>query len=155
MGTTLEVAGVSGSAQLAEILARCADAGAPPAAVRFRDGRAWLDLTPHGVSDELAEDLARLGLAIEVGPADVPFAQLSDRERALVAGLAAGLQMKEVAFRMGITTNTVREYWIRAKRKLGVRSVGEAAALWALECAWCGAALERGAADATIQRAAA
>ena len=31
---------------------------------------------------------------------------------------------------MGVETSTVREYWSRVKRKLGVRSMSQAASLW-------------------------
>jgi DNA-binding NarL/FixJ family response regulator len=31
---------------------------------------------------------------------------------------------------MGVETSTVREYWSRIKRKLGVRSMSQAVSLW-------------------------
>jgi DNA-binding NarL/FixJ family response regulator len=55
---------------------------------------------------------------------------LSAREQELLTLLARGLQLKEVARRMGVETSTVREYWSRIKRKLGVRSMSQAVSLW-------------------------
>ncbi|NIH78469.1 helix-turn-helix domain-containing protein [Amycolatopsis viridis] len=117
--------------QFAAAMAYCAESRLPVLSARYGRGHATI-LTPGDVdADSVSRDFAAHGLTLRAEPADIGL--LSARERDLLGCFAAGMQMKEAARAMGVTTNTVREYWLRAKRKLGVRSVAQAAALWSLE----------------------
>lgn len=51
---------------------------------------------------------------------------LSDRERAVLSGLAAGLVCKQVADELDISLHTVRTYVRRIYAKLGVATLAEA-----------------------------
>jgi len=55
-------------------------------------------------------------------------ARLSDRERQVLALYAHGAQTAEVAARLRLSERTVREYMVRARAKLGVRSRSQAIA---------------------------
>jgi len=92
------------------LLTRCLDA--------IRGGRRWIeksllervvDLTMHG------------------GARTEPFADLTARERAIVALIAQGLRNREIASELGITEGTVKVYLHRIYEKLGVGSRTELA----------------------------
>lgn len=122
------------------------DVGGPRALAQLFDAAARLDIRVHAgrllgrrVVLELEEgapvaDLERVlaaqGIEVEVAPGEHLTDALSGRERELVVHLAAGLQLKEVAQRMGVQTHTAREYWLRVKRKWDVKTVGQAVAIW-------------------------
>lgn len=55
---------------------------------------------------------------------------LSPRQAQILALVAEGLGDKEIARRMGVSTNTVRTHLQRLYRERGVRNRAEAAALW-------------------------
>lgn len=58
----------------------------------------------------------------------IPRARLSDRERQVLALYAHGAQTAQVADRLCLSERTVREYMVRARAKLGVRSRSQAIA---------------------------
>jgi DNA-binding NarL/FixJ family response regulator len=87
-------------------------------------------LAPAAPLRQLEAELERMGFMTLAEPGDHSMEALSARERELLTHLAKGYQLKEVARRMGVETSTVREYWSRVKRKLGVRSMSQAASLW-------------------------
>ena len=100
-------------------------------ALSWHRGHLHLDLAPGAPITHLVTELRASGFDIEASPGDHSIEHLSERERELLSHLGTGLQLKEVARLMGVETSTVREYWERAKRKLGVRTVGQAVSLWA------------------------
>ena len=57
------------------------------------------------------------------------LALLSPRERVTLAMLAEGLSSKETAAKMGISSETVKDYSSVARRKLGARNTVQAAAI--------------------------
>lgn len=67
-------------------------------------------------------------LASEAPPAD-PLDQLSDRDRRIVEGAAAGLRNKDIAESLGISEGSVKVYLHRIFDKLGVSNRTELALL--------------------------
>jgi DNA-binding NarL/FixJ family response regulator len=127
---TIEVAGVAGPAQLQSGFGVCARLGVEVESARFSGRHVRLVLAPGAPLQQLDEELVHLGFDTQAEPGDHSMEALSARERELLTHLARGYQLKEVARRMGVETSTVREYWSRVKRKLGVRSMSQAASLW-------------------------
>jgi DNA-binding NarL/FixJ family response regulator len=127
---TITVTGVAGAAQLEAVFAACARLGVEVHSARFSAGRVRLELAPGAPLPQLEETLLRLGFETLAEPGDHSMEALSAREQELLTHLAKGYQLKEVARRMGVETSTVREYWSRTKRKLGVRSMSQAVSLW-------------------------
>jgi DNA-binding NarL/FixJ family response regulator len=127
---TIEVAGVPGAAQLEAVFAAAARLGVEVESARYGGRRVKLVLAPAAPLRQLEAELLRLGFDTLAEPGDHSMEALSTRERELLTQLAKGYQLKEVARRMGVETSTVREYWSRVKRKLGVRSMSQAASLW-------------------------
>jgi DNA-binding NarL/FixJ family response regulator len=127
---TIEVTGVAGAAQLEAVFGACARLGVAVHSARFSANRVRLELAPGAPLQQLEETLLGGGFETLAEPGDHTMEALSARERELLAQLARGYQLKEVARRMGVETSTVREYWSRVKRKLGVRSMSQAASLW-------------------------
>jgi DNA-binding NarL/FixJ family response regulator len=127
---TITVRGVTGAAQLESVFGACARLGVGLHSARFAAEHVRLVLAPAAPLEQLEQELVRSGFHTRKEPGDHSLEALSGRERELLAHLARGLQLKEVAARMGVETSTVREYWSRVKRKLGVRSMSHAASLW-------------------------
>jgi DNA-binding NarL/FixJ family response regulator len=127
---TITVTGVSGAAQLEAVFAACARLGVDVHSARFSANRVRLVLAPGAPLQQLEETLLHSGFETLAEPGDHSMEALSARERELLTQLAKGYQLKEVARRMGVETSTVREYWTRTKRKLGVRSMSQAVSLW-------------------------
>ena len=127
---TITVTGVAGPAQLEAVFGACARLGVGIHSARFSDSRVRLVLAPAAPLRELEAELTSVGFGTLAEPGDHSMEALSAREQELLTHLAKGYQLKEVARRMGVETSTVREYWSRAKRKLGVRSMSQAASLW-------------------------
>lgn len=112
------------------VFGTCARLGVGVHSARFSTGQVRLVLAPAAPLEHLEWKLLRSGFQTRAEPGDHTMESLSARERELLSHLAGGLQLKEVARRMGVETSTVREYWSRIKRKLGVRSMSQAASLW-------------------------
>ena len=127
---TIRVGGVESALDLERAVVACARLSAPVTAARWHRSHLHLELAQGAPTEELAQSLKSGRFTVEVAPGDHQLETLSDREQELLAHLAYGLQMKEAARRMGVTTSTAREYWDRAKRKLEVRTIGQAASLW-------------------------
>jgi DNA-binding CsgD family transcriptional regulator len=127
---TITVTGVAGASQLADVFRTCARLGVGLDSARFSGGRVQLVLEPAAPLEELEDELLGFGFHTRTEPGDHSLEALSAREQELLTHLAGGLQLKEVARRMGVETSTVREYWSRIKRKLGVRSMSQAVSLW-------------------------
>ena len=127
---TITVRQVTGAAALETVFGACARLGVGVHSARFNAEHLRLVLLPAAPVEELEDELLRSGFHTFAEPGDHSLEALSARERELLAHLARGLQLKEVARRMGVETSTVREYWSRTKRKLGVRSMSQAASLW-------------------------
>jgi DNA-binding NarL/FixJ family response regulator len=127
---TITVTGVAGAAQLEAVFAACARLGVEVHSARFSANRVRLELAPGAPLPQLEETLLHLGFQTLAEPGDHSMEALSAREQELLTHLAEGYQLKEVARRMGVETSTVREYWSRTKRKLGVRSMSQAVSLW-------------------------
>lgn len=89
-----------------------------------------LELAPAAPVARFVEELEGIGLYVAVGPGDHLADLLSPREAELMTLLASGLQVKEIARRMGVQTHTAREYWLRVKRKWDVKTVAQAVGLW-------------------------
>jgi DNA-binding NarL/FixJ family response regulator len=132
---TIAVTGIAGPAQLEAVFAACARLGVDVHSARFSAGRVRLELAPGAPLQQLEAELVRLGFETLAEPGDHSMEALSAREQELLTHLAKGYQLKEVARRMGVETSTVREYWSRVKRKLGVRSMSQAASLWTTRAA--------------------
>jgi DNA-binding NarL/FixJ family response regulator len=127
---TITVTGVAGPAQLETVFGTCARLGVGVHSARFSANRVRLVLAPAAPLEQLEAELLRSGFHTLAEPGDHSMEALSAREQELLTHLAKGYQLKEVARRMGVETSTVREYWARVKRKLGVRSMSQAASLW-------------------------
>jgi DNA-binding NarL/FixJ family response regulator len=127
---TITVSGVAGAAQLEDVFGACARLRVGVHSARFSGDRVRLVLAPAAPLEQLEDVLLRSGFKTQTEPGDHSMEALSAREQELLTHLARGLQLKEVARRMGVETSTVREYWSRVKRKLGVRSMSQAASLW-------------------------
>jgi len=82
--------------------------------VALLDALSALERGERYLHPELAARLA--GYVAEPGPE-----VLSRRERAVVAGLARGLELKEVAAALGISPKTAATYKARALAKLGLK----------------------------------
>ena len=82
-------------------------------------------LTP-GVARTVVGLLRRFSERVEPSLAAVPPVELSDRELAVIRGLARGLSYKQVAADLEISIDSVRSYVRRLYRKLRVHSVTEA-----------------------------
>jgi len=124
------VSGVGGSRDLERAFSSCAELSIDLSSVRWHRAHLHLELAHGADTDGLVSALKEHGFGIEVAPGEHRLESLSDREQELLAQLAGGLQLKEAARRMGVGTSTAREYWERAKRKLEVRTIGQAASLW-------------------------
>lgn len=115
------------------VLSLCQQFGIEPARVDLRHRRLTLWLPERRQAETLAKHLAALGLANDLHDAGAGanelLGRLSRRERELLDHLARGLQLKETAYRMGITLNSAREYWARVRGKWKVKTHAEAAAL--------------------------
>jgi len=81
--------------------------------VALLDALAALERGERYLPPELAVGLA--DYVSEPGPDE-----LSDRERAVIGGLARGLSLKEVAYELGISHKTASTYKQRALAKLGI-----------------------------------
>ena len=81
--------------------------------VALLDALAALERGERYLPPELAVGL--VDYVAEPGPDE-----LSERERAVIAGLARGLSLKEVAFELGISHKTASTYKQRALAKLGI-----------------------------------
>jgi DNA-binding CsgD family transcriptional regulator len=127
---TITVTEVAGAGQLEDVFGACARLGVGLHSARFSTGRVQLVLEPAAPLEQLEDELLRFGFHTRTEPGDHSMEALSAREQELLTLLARGLQLKEVARRMGVETSTVREYWSRIKRKLGVRSMSQAVSLW-------------------------
>jgi DNA-binding NarL/FixJ family response regulator len=77
------------------------------------------------MSPEIARQVVQFFQAQKPAPAGA--GELSDRERELLSLLARGQQYKEIADKLGISTDTVRSHIRRIYRKLHVHSRTEAA----------------------------
>ena len=82
------------------------------------------------LADEILQYAEALAKPAPGGPAD-PAASLTDREREVLALVAAGSGNKDVAQQLGISAKTVMHHTVAIYRKLGVRGRGEAA-VWAV-----------------------
>jgi DNA-binding CsgD family transcriptional regulator len=116
------------------VLSLCQQFGIEPSRVDLRQRRLTLWLAERRHGETLARHLAGLGLPNRLQDADHDGTQemlgrLSRRERELLDHLATGRQLKEAAYRMGITLNSAREYWSRVRAKWQVKTHAEAAAL--------------------------
>ncbi len=132
---TISVNGVREAQQLERLFGAFARLGVPVRSGRLGHGHVHLVLEPGAPTRLLQQELVRLGFDAVTEPGEHLLEALSERERELMEHLAAGLQMKEAARRMGIETNTAREYWARVKRKWGVRTFGQAVSTWMTELA--------------------
>jgi DNA-binding CsgD family transcriptional regulator len=115
------------------VLSLCQRVGIEPAGVDLRRRRLTLLIAERCQGEILAQHLAGLGLRNRLQDSDEGgqrlLLQLSRRERELLDHLAEGRQLKEAAYRMGITLNSAREYWSRVRAKWQVKTHAEAAAL--------------------------
>ena len=127
---TITVQGVAGAPELEAVFSTCVGLEVGVNSARYGAGRLRLVLTPGAPLRQLEEALLERGFKTAAEPGDHSMEALSARERELLSLLARGYQLKEVARRMGVETSTVREYWSRVKRKLGVHSMSQAAGLW-------------------------
>jgi two-component system nitrate/nitrite response regulator NarL len=81
------------------------------------EGQIWAN------TSELNFLLEALAAAPSLRPGDAQtLSVLSDRERDVVRCLAEGLSNREIAFRLGISQHTVKNYMFRIFEKLGVSS---------------------------------
>jgi DNA-binding NarL/FixJ family response regulator len=81
------------------------------------EGQIWAN------TSELNFLLEALAAAPSLRPGDAQtLSVLSDRERDVVRCLAEGLSNREIAFRLGISRHTVKNYMFRIFEKLGVSS---------------------------------
>jgi len=130
---TVTVSNVAGARDLERVFAAFARAGLPIQSGRIERGAAHLVLPPGTPTRMLQEELERLGFSVTAEPGDHLREALSTRERELMGHLATGLQLKEAARQMGVGISTAREYWLRVKRKWGVRTIGQAVSAWSRE----------------------
>jgi DNA-binding CsgD family transcriptional regulator len=128
--STITVEDVDRPEQLAELFAAAARLGVRVRSGRISLRRIQLELEEQAPAPELRCALEELGMRAFLAPGTHLADDLSPRERELVIHLSAGLQLKEVAARMGVQVHTVREYWLRVKRKWNVKTVGQAVSLW-------------------------
>jgi DNA-binding CsgD family transcriptional regulator len=128
--STITVEEVDRPDQLAVLFATAARLGVRVQSGRISARRIQLELEEQAPASELRCALESLGMRAFVAPGTHLADGLSPRERELVIHLAAGLQLKEVATQMGVQVHTVREYWLRVKRKWNVKTVGQAVSLW-------------------------
>ena len=91
------------------------------------DIAAVLFVSPHTVRVHVSRVLAAFGvasrfaLAAQVSVAhDVPVADLTERQRAVVAELSTGATNAEIAARLGISVKTVEKHLHEVRRRLGV-----------------------------------
>ncbi len=82
-------------------------------------GEVWLDPT---LTARALAGMTGTARAPEPAPEAVRIAELTEREREVIALLAEGLQNKEVSQRLHITENTVRRHLVAIFDKLGVES---------------------------------
>lgn len=81
-----------------------------------------------GVAGRVLDALQRRG-----GPASAPLESLSAQEQRVLALITDGLTNRQVAQRLGLTENTVKNYLTNVFDKLQVRRRSQAAALFARE----------------------
>ncbi|MGH7860860.1 MAG: response regulator transcription factor [Candidatus Dormibacteraceae bacterium] len=127
---TIRVSGTDGAAELERAFSCCARLEIELSSARWHRSHLHLELGHNAATLPLIDALKASGFDIEVAPGDHKLEVLSDREQEILGHLSSGLQLKEAARQMGIETSTAREYWERAKRKLAVKTVGQAASLW-------------------------
>ncbi len=82
-------------------------------------GEVWLDPT---LTARALAGMTGTARAPKPAPEAVRIAELTEREREVIALLAEGLQNKEVSQRLHITENTVRRHLVAIFDKLGVES---------------------------------
>lgn len=115
------------------VLSLCQQFGIEPRRIDLRHRRLTIWVSERRAAETLAKHLAGLGLpnnVEEVGQdASELLGRLSRRERELIDHLAQGRQLKEAAYRMGITINSAREYWARIRVKWKVKTHAEGAAV--------------------------
>jgi DNA-binding CsgD family transcriptional regulator len=117
------------------VLSLCQQFGIEPSRVDLRRRRLTLWLAERRHAETLAKHLAGLGLPNRLQDAEAGdgsqelLGRLSRRERELLDHLSRGRQLKEAAYRMGITLNSAREYWSRIRTKWQVKTHAEGAAL--------------------------
>ncbi len=116
--------------QLAQLFAAASRLGVRLQSGRIGPRRVQLELEESAPVREFEREIVGLGLRATVAPGTHLADGLSARERELVVHLAGGLQLKEAAQRMGVQVHTVREYWLRVKRKWNVKTVAQAASIW-------------------------
>ncbi len=126
----ITVDNLTGPRDLSLVFEVAADLDVSVHAGRLGPRRVMLELEPEAPVAALAKALAERGLQATVTPGEHLVDSLSPREQELIVHLAAGLQLKEVAQRMGVQTHTAREYWLRVKRKWDVKTVGQAVGIW-------------------------
>lgn len=126
----LTVNSISGPHDLWFVFEAAATLDARVHGARIGAGEAILDLEPGAPAAQLAARLTERGLRAIVTPGDHLVDVLSARERQLMMLLTDGLQLKEVAGRMGVRPHTAREYWRRVKTKWAVKTLGQAVAVW-------------------------
>ncbi len=126
----ITVDNLTGPRDLSLVFEAAADLDVSVHAGRLGLRRVTLELEPDAPVAALAKALADRGLQVTITPGEHLVDSLSPREQELVVHLTAGLQLKEVAQRMGVQTHTAREYWLRVKRKWDVKTVGQAVRIW-------------------------
>jgi DNA-binding CsgD family transcriptional regulator len=126
----ITVDNLTGPRDLSSVFEVAADLDVRVHTGRVGPRRVTLELEPEAPVAALAKALAEHGLQATITPGEHLVDSLSPREQELVVHLTAGLQLKEVAQRMGVQTHTVREYWLRVKRKWDVKTVGQAVRIW-------------------------
>lgn len=127
----ITVEGIESPRDLARLFSTAASLEVVVHGGRLTKDKVVLDLEPGASVVALQVALNELGLGARVEPGQHLLEGLSTREREVIANLAEGLQLKEVAARMGIQVHTAREYWLRIKRKWDVKSIGQAVRIWA------------------------
>jgi len=97
--------------EAAEVLVKAID--------KVHSGEVWLDPT---LTARALAGMTGTARAPEPAPEAARIAELTEREREVIALLAEGLQNKEVSQRLHITENTVRRHLVATFDKLGVES---------------------------------
>jgi DNA-binding NarL/FixJ family response regulator len=92
-----------------------------------------IDAAYSGGDGTLPLQVVRRRITSSIGSAAAPVAALTERERDVLRGLAAGLSTREIAAQLGITVNTVRTHVQHLMPKLGVHTRLHAAAIAAVE----------------------